>query len=256
MRIAHVHNLKNCFGVGMKKGGKKSLLLIAVLFAVCGGSYRIGRAIFGSKEYSFSLDPQLSADMHKSIKDAVLESYFGSLALLGGLIQNVCPAAGVISIERCGNNVLHVSCKSETPYLLLADQFVLLKNEKIVEKKCFARMAIQHLAMIDIKNMHGQMVFSSEFKQWLLQLDESIFQNYAISWADDYEIYLTDKNDAHKNIICSVSNSIDESIREKCRQIIDEKGINAQGTARYCSADIRFEKQIIICSQKGGACHG
>lgn len=256
MRIAHVHNLKNCFGVGMKKGGKKSLLLVALFFAVCGGSYRIGRSIFGSKEYSFSLDPQLSADMHKSIKDAVHESYFGSLALLGELIQNVCPAAGPISLERRANNVLHVSCKSETPYLLLADQFVLLKNGQIVEKKCFDQPAIQHVAKIDIKNMHDQMVFSSEFKQWLLQLDESIFAQYAISWADDYEIYLTDKKDAHKNIICSVSNSIDERIREKCQQIINDKSISAQGTARYCSADIRFEKQIIICSQKGGACHG
>ena len=143
----------------------------------------------------------------------------------------MCAAAGAIAIERRGNNVLHISCKSETPYLILADQFVLLKNGQTVEKKCFSPTAIQHLAVIDIKNMNGLIAFSTEFKQWLLQLDESIFQNYAISWADDYEIYLTDKNDAHKNIICSVGNSVDRSIREKCQQIINEKSMHAQGTA-------------------------
>lgn len=241
----------------MKKGGKKNVLLIAAFIMLCGGSYHIGTLIFGSKSYSFSLDPQLSDMTQKKIKAAVHESYFGSLALLGEVIQNVCPAAGAISIARLANNVLHISCRSEMPYLMLADQFVLLKNGQIVEKKCFTQKVIQSLAVIDIKNMNEGVSFSAEFKQWLLQLDESIFAQYAISWSDDYEIYLTDKNDAHKNIICSVSNSIDKSIREKCQQIIDEKiNVHAQGTARYCSADIRFEKQIIICSQKGGACHG
>lgn len=243
----------------MKKGNHKKLLYrcFACIIA-CGAIYGIGQHIFGARAFSFSLDSQLSAQMHNVIKDTVKESYFGSLALLAQSIKKACPAAGLISIERCGDNALHIICKADMPWICLADHMLLLKTGTIVEKRCFTDVALQDLPLLSFKDGVFPSQLSVEFKQWLLGLDTAIFAQYGITWADDYEIYLTDKSDKHKTIICSVDTKIDEKIREKCQRIINEKNIDAQGTARWClyTADIRFDKQIIICSRRGGAYHG
>ena len=218
----------------MKKGGNKKIIFIAIgITIICGSIYKLGTTIFGVNSYVISVDPQLSIAMQQSIKDSVYESYFGSLVCIAQSIKEICPAAGHITIERRSDNTLYISCVSEIPYLKLGDQMVLLKNGLVVESRCFAQKSIQDLPIISFKNDAQPVCFSHELKQWLLNLDATLIQNYAISWADDYEIYLMDKNDARNTIVCSVSNQIDENMREKCQRIIEEKNINAQGTARY-----------------------
>jgi hypothetical protein len=137
------------------------------------------------------------------------------------------------------------------------DILVFTTSGLVFDKSCFTREVLQPLPVIIQKKLFGKVTITDEFKQWLLRLDPSVFAFYEIIWTDDFSIELHDKHNEKQTILCSVTSMPDNNIRELCQRIFDEKSICAQGTARKYAytADIRFEKQIIICSHKGGA-HG
>lgn len=241
----------------MKKGGKKIFLITTLLILVMVGFYKIGVTIFAADQFHFSIDPQLSGEIHKAIKEAVYESYGNSFASLSYAIKKACPALKQVNLERCPNNKLYVQVQSMNPYACIGDT-VLTDMNAVVEKSCFVPASLENIPVIHQKNVLGKVTITDEFKQWVLHLDPSVFALYDIIWNDDFSIELHDKNKNNQTILCSVCSAPDQSIRELCQRIIDEKSCGAQGTARRSlyTADIRFEKQIIICSHKGGACNG
>ncbi len=90
-----------------------------------------------------------------------------------------------------------------------------------------------------------------------MKLDDEIVADYAITYVDDYIIHVKDTQHPERTIVASVNVPLEKSMIQMCQHIIDEKIVVGQGTAHVSwSADIRFDKQIIISSQKGGACHG
>lgn len=241
----------------MKKGGKKIFLITAVLVLVMAGFYKVGISIFAADQFHFSIDSQLSPEIHKAIKQAVFESYGNSFASLSQAIKNVCPALKQVNLERCSNRKLYVQVQAMNPYVCIGDT-VLTDMNVVVEKRCFIPASLENLPVIHQKNMFAKATITDELKQWILRLDPSVFALYDVIWLDDFSIELHDKNKNYQTILCSVCSAPDQSIRELCQRIIDEKSSGAQGTARHFlyTADIRFEKQIIICSRKGGACNG
>lgn len=242
--------------LGMKFGNKKALLM--ALVAIAGfGTYRLGTHVFGAQQFRFSLDRKLSPSMQKAIKEAVYESYITALSSLSETISKVCSALEHISIERRANNKIYITAKSADPYVRISE-LVLTSSGLVLDKACFTHEVLQPLPTIIQKNLLGKVTITDEFKQWLLRLDPSVFAFYEIIWTDDFSIELHDKHNEKQTILCSVTTIPDKNLRELCQRIFDEKIICAQGTARKYAytADIRFEKQIIICSHKGGAVHG
>ncbi len=143
------------------------------------------------------------------------------------------------------------------PYVCIGND-VLTTSGALVNKHCFIPEVVSQLPTITQKNHIGKATITDEFKQWLLQLDPSVFALYEITWVDDYEICLKGKQDHPNAIMCSVACLPNENVRKICQRIIENKIMHAQGTAHkyFYVADIRFEKQIVLCSQKGGACNG
>jgi hypothetical protein len=242
----------------MKIWGNKNYSIVMIALIIIGaGSYRLGICIFGSDSYSFCIDSQLSASMQHAIKDVAHASCCLSLSRIAHAITQACPAVGAIALERRANKMLHVIITAGSPYLCFSDQHVLLKTGQIVDKESFAPMALNALPVVNCHDAAAAQL-SADFKHWLLQLDSTLFAHYAVTWKNDYEIYLGDKQDNHKSILCSVNTPVTEKMSHMCQRIIEKKKSDVQGTAQksFLTADIRFEKQIIICSQKGGACHG
>lgn len=213
-------------------------------------------AIFGAKQYYFSFDPLLESATHSKLCESIKNKHYFSLHSIASTLKCVCPALEHVSVLRRANNSLSVHCQSSEPYIRLTNDLILLKNGAVVDKSWFIASAIEPIARITFKNENSETILSAAGKQWLLGLEPEITKLYFVFWHDDYHIELRDC--AHKNIkvICNVQNIFNEKIREKCQRIIEAKK-QAQGTARdfFYTADIRFEKQIILCTQKGGA-HG
>ena len=235
----------NCLGV-----------VFAAVSAASFSLYQLGTAVFCAKTFSFCLDSRLSFPMQEAIKSAVHQTGIVSLPDLAACVQKVCLFVASVAVQRSACNVLKVSCTVHAPALCLADHSVMVANGSVADRSAFGAEALNDIPVI--YGLSRYTTPSSAFTQWILGLDHEVFDAYRITWADDYEIYLHDKQDEQKKIICSVANRVTQGVREQCRQIIQEKQTVVHGTAHRApyTADIRFEKQIVICSHAGGVYHG
>jgi hypothetical protein len=121
----------------------------------------------------------------------------------------------------------------------------------------FTPKALEQIPHVSIAQQANPFEVSKEFVSWLKNLDPQIIKDFSISWSDDYQIYLQHKQMRMQTILAGVNTPVSGEIIQVCQQIVDQKINLEQGTARvlWC-ADIRFDKQIIVSSHKGGACHG
>lgn len=239
----------------MKGRSSKKIGYVITLVICAAGMYKLKGVIFTPARCAFSFDSELSPSTKQAIKDAVKSSYLGPLSAIPQKIQEVCPAVTDVNISLRPDKTVFVQVNKSQPYVRIASDNILLHSGKIVNAKYFCAEVVNQLP--HIMTASDQSV-SQQLCAWLLKLDPSLLQNYSICFHNDYEIVMVDKQDVHKKIICSSFTAIDDEIKGMCQRIIDERLRSVQGTARsVCySADIRFEKQIIVCSQKGGACHG
>lgn len=235
----------------------RTYLFATVGLAVCAGFgvWRLGVALFCADSYSFVFDHSLSASARAAIQNTVAQSGAISLDAIANLVAKTCPAAQAISVERCADKSLHVGVQVAEPVYCLAQDLVLLANNVVVAKECFEPAAVAPLPVIQFEAAMGAQELSTAGKAWLLSLDKSILEAFTITWRDDYEIYVKERN-GRTTLVCSVDTIVDEKMRHACSCIVQQK--MAQGTApkKGYIADVRFEKQIILCSQKGGAVHG
>lgn len=239
----------------MKGRNSKKIGYVITLMICAAGMYKLKGVIFTPSRCAFSFDSELSPTTKQAIKEAVKSSYLGPLSAIPQKIQEVCPAATDVTISLRADKTVFVQVNKSNPYLRIAAEDILLRSGKIVNAKYFCADIVNQLPQI-MTAAHQPV--SPQFSAWLLKLDPDIVEQYSICFHDDYEIVLADKQDMHKKIICSSFTALDDEIKGMCQRVIDERLRSVQGTARsVCySADIRFEKQIIVCSHKGGACHG
>ena len=240
----------------MKSFGKKIIALLVLAGFISISIYKVSVAIFGADQYYFSIDPLLENNTHAKLCQSLKNKHYFSLHSIASTLKCACPALEHVSILRRPNNSLSIQCQSSAPYLRLTNDLMLLSNGAVVDKSWFSVSALEPIARIEFKNEMNENLLSQEGKEWLLSLDPAITKQYFVFWHDDYHIELRDYANKNIKVICNVHNRFNEEIREKCQRIIESKK-QAQGTARdfLYTADIRFEKQIILCTQKGGA-HG
>ena len=104
----------------MKGIGKKKIVISILLsIIICISSYNIGQALFGARQFTFSLDPQLSSAAKQAIKSATRSSYFGPLASITQAIQRAFPAVQTMCVERLANNVVHIAIEEVSPCICL-----------------------------------------------------------------------------------------------------------------------------------------
>lgn len=239
----------------MKGRHSKKIGYVITLVICAAGMYKLKGVMFTPSRCAFSFDCELSPATKIAIKEAVKSSYLGPLSAIPQKIQEVCPAVTDLNISLRPDKTVFVQVNKTQPYLRIANEDILLRSGKIVNANYFCADIVNQLPHIMTAS---DQPISQQFSAWLLKLDPLLMEQYAICFHDDYEIVLTDKQDKQKKIICSSFTAIDDEIKGMCQRVIAERLRSMQGTARsVCySADIRFEKQIIVCSQKGGACHG
>jgi hypothetical protein len=86
------------------------------------------------------------------------------------------------------------------------------------------------------------------------------FKPYIISWIDEYRARLTDKEQPQFNILFNTHSIPDAATFAHCAVIkkqLEERGSfsGRQKEARWV-ADVRFDRQVIVFSEKGGIAHG
>lgn len=232
--------------------GTTMSMLLVVLCA-----WRTGNAIFSMDSYQLSINPLLSFSSKKIIKEIVAQNYNKSFSTLSEQLLKACPAIKNIAVRRCANHQLKIAIDMCNPYMKIAESAVLLETGNVVHAHHFAPKALEKIPQLEMAQKANPFALSKELVSWLKNLDEQIIKDFSISWQDDYQIYLQHKQMRTQTILAGVNTPVSGEIIQVCKQIVDQKINLEQGTARVCwCADIRFDKQIIVSSHKGGACHG
>lgn len=226
-----------------------------LLVVLC--AWRAGNAIFSMDSYQLSINPLLSFSSKKIIKEIVAQNYDKSFSTLSEQLLKACPAIKNIAVQRCANHQLKIAIDMCSPFMRIADCAVLLDNDSVVHAQHFSPKALDEIPQVVMAQKANPFEISKEFVSWLKNLDEQIIKDFSISWQDDYQIYLQHKQMRMQTILAGVNTPVSGEIIQVCQHIVDQKINLEQGTARvsWC-ADIRFDKQIIVSSHKGGACHG
>lgn len=232
----------------------KRLIVIFALIGTIGLSYYAAQNIFAITEHRFLFDPALSVEKRHQIQTLV-EQTDGSFRAIDQALR-ACPVIESIRIERSADNRQYFSCVAKRPSIALSTDRLLLASGTVVESDCYAQNVIARIPLVTMSS-HAMQEVSPFLAQWLLQLTPELFERYRIAIYDDYHISLIDKQNAF-TIITSALVPITEEMRCVCERIFEQKMMTEQGTARPACyiADIRFENQIVLCSQKGGACNG
>lgn len=218
---------------------------------------RAGNAIFSVDSYQLTINPLISFSSKKILKEIIAQHYSNSFEQLSQQLQNACPAIKNVCVRRCADHQLKIYVDLHQPFMQIGQTALLLENGSVVGKHHYKKQSIEDLACLQIPIDANPFAISKELISWLQQLDEHIVKEFSINWNDDYQIYLQHKQMRTHRILAGVGTPVNGEIVQVCKQIVDHKINLEQGTARalWC-ADIRFDKQIIVSSHKGGACHG
>lgn len=226
-----------------------------MLVVLC--AWRTGNAIFSVDSYQLTVNPLLSFSSKKIVKEIVAQNYDKPFRQLSEQLLKACPAIKNIAVQKCADHTLKIAIDMCNPYMKIADSGVLLDNGSVVHATHFTKKALEQIPQVIMAQQANPFEISKEFVSWLKNLDAQIIKDFCISWQDDYQIYLQHKQMRTQTILAGVNMPVSGEIIQVCQQIVDQKINLEQGTARvsWC-ADIRFDKQIIVSSHKGGACHG
>lgn len=242
------------------KGSRVALLMFTAslsmgLMIFC--CWRASDAIFAMDSYQLSLDPLISSSSKKILKEIVAHNYNESCNILSEQLLKACPAIKNIAVQRCADHKLKIAIDVHSPYLQITDSAILLENGVIVPLQHFADNVLKKVPRVQLAGHTNPFCLSKEFVSWLQHLDSYVLNNFFIKWHDDYQIYLQNKSVPAQTILAGVTTPVNGEIIQVCSHIVDQKINLEQGTARvsWC-ADIRFDKQIIISSHKGGAWYG
>lgn len=216
--------------------------------------YYVKNLLFNSTDYVFCIDSRLSEAVAVECQMIVRNSY-GALAYTADRLKKEFAAIERVEMWQDAYKKLHVTIQAAKPHVCLNNQLILLSSGAVVSVGCFTKDIYKNIPLVGYIGPCLEMPVSEKLKQWLLHFDLSMLSHYAISYRDDYEIIIHNKASSYAKILCSIETPIDQKMSALCERIIQVKGQMVQGTAPHSlyTADIRFEKQIIVRSQRRGA---
>ena len=227
----------------------------ALLLLLGFGIHRLGMNIFGVQECRFSVTPLLAHCVHQSIIASVERARVLNAARLKATFDALYPDIDCVGVARFATHIADISVEVFPPIAQINNEYVLTRSGAIVAKSYFNPRCTTNLPRITIADVNS---LSPASKAWLMRWVESIAPAYRIAWEHDHEIYLHDKKNEGIALLCTVDTAFDAELEKRIAyihtQITQKKEIESRSLG--WTADIRFEKQIILCGAKGGGKHG
>jgi len=222
------------------------------IFAFCIGTFCYYKSAFITGPYTYSLtsDPALSDIIIDACAHTIQKELRSSLPQLAQNIQQISPAIEQVRLYKDAHKKLQVSIQAAEPRICFNDHTVLLSTGNLIHKDSFNAHAYQETPSVQCAEHKNTHELSRAFKRWLLTMPTAIMATYMITYHDDYRIILQHKT-MHTHIICNVDTCMSEQLSKLCEQIIEQKMHEGTRALSY-TADVRFENQIIVSSQKRG----
>ncbi|MFZ5953794.1 MAG: hypothetical protein ACOYT8_01700 [Candidatus Dependentiae bacterium] len=145
-----------------------------------------------------------------------------------------------------------------TEIRLVADEPVVnLGNRWIVTKRAILKDINSYIAYKNIPfiQLAEDIAPSQCFVEWLTHIPTSIFEQFTLTYFNDFFIKLTPKKNSLFTITCSCHIPLYEETIFNCLNI-EKQLLKKTPSREYLNADVRFENQIIIKKNKKGVFYG
>lgn len=223
------------------------ILCVVRVFGVCEYTVLVDRRVAPTARIALAAYMQaLPRGVRVAQRDAVRE------------IKELFPWVHSVSMRRLPSNVMSVRVAAAEPIVKVND-IVITQTQRIIPADIFDADGITHIP-------HSTVIFEQDgqlpelFIPHAKTLASNLFSSYSLTWIDEYQARLTDTEQPRFVILFNAYSIPDASMLAHCASIkkqLEERGSfgGRHKTTRWV-ADIRFDHQVVVFSEKGGMRHG
>ena len=218
--------------------------------------------LFSVDRYVFAFDGLLAPTTQTNIKDFIEKNAAfkrSSSAVIASELKKTFPCVEMVALELVAPRVLHIDIAATKPLVTINKNQVLVESNKVLDRGFFTVHRIDHLYDVQLAHIPALGEQCTVLTQAVQKLLPSFFSQYTVMWNDEFELALRDKNMPDFSIICNADTIPDFKVLEHCQQLkntIVQQGTAGHNVDQQWIADVRFDKQIILFSTKGGRTHG
>ena len=257
---------KNNKGVGYMKVTKTHIRLIGYTgssIALYALAMFIITCVFGVRQYDLQVDDRIVHPLNARLLSDIQTLPCGLRVAPNISAQKILdqyPWIASISLRRMPNNVMRTQVTIEEPSVKV-NTTIITEHLRVLPESTFMPASIAQIPALSVtfpNNVHNEIpsVFISHAKT----LTDERFHSYAITWIDEYQARLTDKEQPHFTILFNAYSIPDASMFAYCRSIKRQLEERGSFSGRYKGtrwvADVRFDRQIIVFSEDKGVTRG
>jgi len=230
--------------------------MIAGLMAI--GVYQAGNFLLHPQQYAVVCDAAFSKIVQTNITDYIQNNELlkaSSLSVLNDQIKKQFSCIASITSELYAPGVVQVCVQAVKPVLSVNQSFVLSHAGDCFSKELFTPVSVKQLPDLTVRAV-GDNDISAGLRRASAVLSSSLFDTHAVVWESDHAAYLHDKQDPWFAIICSAESLPNDQMLSKCEQLKKDLSVKKRMSQDCWVADVRFDNQIVVYSEKRGVAYG
>ncbi len=245
---------------------KKHIRLVGYV-GLCGATYAlamfIGNGLFGVERYALRVDDRIVTSLNAELA-AHVQNFTCGLRVRPDIsaqeIQKQFPWIQSVSFHRIPTKEMRVAVIADDPQIKV-NTGVITHHLRVLPAVTFTVTALSQIPTLEVKFPHAERhEIPDSFVPHAKTLTDQRFSAYTITWIDEYCARLTDAEQPHFSILFNAYSIPDEAMFAHClsiKQQLEERGSFAgRNKGTRWVADVRFERQVIVFSEKGGIAHG
>ncbi len=220
------------------------LLSVVVLVAM----WQIFAAVSHVATYVITCDSSFSSTVDNAIHILVGDRINSSGRFIYKILKEEFPFVESLQLRKVGLNKVHVQVGAPDLAWQVGDNFVLTNKGEAYLSSCFDAGLIQQLPKINLMTrVEFSTDISSELRQFLLELPESIREEYELAWSSPNNIMLVNRKNSKQQIVVRFDQLLTIQILQTCQQLFLKYDQQAKKPCQgIIKADIRFADQVVL----------
>lgn len=219
--------------------------------------------VFGIEHYTVAVDHRIVPDLNAQLT-TLIETLPCGLSVAPDIsakkIQDQFPWINSLSFYRIPTKKMVVNVAIEEPQVKI-NSTIITERLRVLPAATFIPASIAALPTLAVTFPNNPLnQIPQQFVPHAKMFASEQFAPYALTWIDEYHARLIDKEQPLFTILFNAYAIPDAAMFAHCASI--KKQLEARGSfagrqkGTHWVADVRFERQVIVFSEKGGLTHG
>jgi len=220
--------------------------------------------VFGVQRYDLHVDGRIIPAINDELAAHVKSLPHGIRVgpdVSAQTIQKQFPWIHSLSFSRMATQTMYVAVTIDEPRIKV-NEAIITDQSRVISASTYMLFGIAALptlkinfpAITDLDEIPDSFIPHAQL------FIDARFAPYTVSWIDEYSARLTDIEQPNFTILFNAHAIPDAAMFTHCstiKQILKERGsFEGRHKGTHWIADVRFERQVIVYSEKGGIAHG